>query len=239
MSLLSKETTSQTPEEAAVVLRAENLSRRYPSGDGEIVALSEFTHTFPRGSTSVVGPSGSGKSTLLNLLAGFDDPSEGAVWAGQTRLDVLDEATRADFRLKHYGFIFQNHNLVSILSALENVEFPLMLAGLSPKERRERAQYLLAEVGLEQRAQHMPAQLSGGEAQRVAIARALARNPAILLADEPTGNLDSRTSEKVLELLLGPAKAGRTVVLITHDFEVAGLTEHRLAVKDGLVEVRK
>lgn len=216
-------------------LATENLSRVYPSGEGEILALSPFTHTFAPGLTAVVGPSGSGKSTLLNLLAGFDTPSGGRVRVGDTDLHALSETGRADFRLANYGFVFQNHNLVSILSAQENVEFPLLLAGVPPRERRDRARTLLDDVGLLARAGHLPHQLSGGEAQRVAIARALARDPAVLLADEPTGNLDTRTGQKVLELLTGPARQGRTVVLITHDRDVAALADHRLEVRDGVV----
>jgi putative ABC transport system ATP-binding protein len=184
----------------------------------------------------VVGPSGSGKSTLLNLLAGFDTPTQGRVLVQGTDLHTLSEAGRADFRLAHYGFVFQNHNLVAILSALENVEFPLMLAGVPTKERRDRARALLAQVGLEKRTGHMPAQLSGGEAQRVALARALVGNPDVLLADEPTGNLDTKTGNEVLELLLAPARAGRTVVLITHDLDVAARADYTLRVRDGEVK---
>lgn len=212
-----------------------DLSRIYPSGEESVTALAPFTHTFPQGMTAVVGPSGSGKSTLLNLLAGFDTPSSGRVVVGGTDLHSLSEAGRADFRLKHYGFVFQNHNLVTILSALENVEFPLTLSGMKPRERRDRARELLERVGLGSRATHLPGQLSGGEAQRVAIARALACDPAVLLADEPTGNLDTRTGEKVLELLTTQAQGGRTVVLITHDRDVAALADHTLRVRDGVV----
>ena len=216
-------------------LRTDGLSKVYPSGEDVVTALRPFTHTFRPGMTAVVGPSGSGKSTLLNLLAGFDTPTAGRVLVGDTDLHALSESGRADFRLAHYGFVFQNHNLVAILSALENVEFPLMLAGVPPKDRRDRARTLLAQVGLEKRVGHMPSQLSGGEAQRVAVARALVGDPAVLLADEPTGNLDSRTGNEVLELLLAPAKAGRTVVLITHDPEVAARADHTLRVRDGEV----
>ncbi|RJF73194.1 ABC transporter ATP-binding protein [Deinococcus cavernae] len=218
-------------------IHTDGVSRTYPSGDAQVTALHPFTHAFPPGLTAVVGPSGSGKSTLLNLLAGFDTPTSGRVTVGDTDLHALGEAERADFRLAHYGFVFQNHNLVSILSAQENVEFPLTLAGIAPRQRRERARALLAQVGLEKRAAHLPHQLSGGEAQRVALARALVRDPAILLADEPTGNLDSHTGERVLELLTAPARAGRTVILITHDREVAALADHTLRVKDGEVMV--
>ncbi|WP_424951584.1 ABC transporter ATP-binding protein [Deinococcus sp.] len=220
-----------------LLLKAENLSRVYPSGEGQVTALRPFTHTFAPGMTAVVGPSGSGKSTLLNLLAGFDTPTAGRVVVGDTDLHRLTESGRADFRLAHYGFVFQSHNLVAILSAQENVEFPLMLAGVPPRERRDRARALLAQVGLEKRTGHMPAQLSGGEAQRVALARALVGEPGVLLADEPTGNLDTKTGNEVLELLLAPAKAGRTVVLITHDAEVAARADYTLRVRDG--EVRE
>ena len=219
-----------------LTLKVDDLSRVYPSGEGQVTALRPFTHTFQHGMTAVVGPSGSGKSTLLNLLAGFDTPTSGRVRVGDTDLHALSETGRADFRLAHYGFVFQNHNLVAILSALENVEFPLMLAGVPPKERRDRARALLAQVGLEARTGHMPAQLSGGEAQRVALARALVSDPAVLLADEPTGNLDSKPGGEVLELLLAPARAGRTVVLITHDPEVAARADYTLRVKDGEVK---
>lgn len=218
-----------------LVLRTDALSRVYPSGEGKVLALSPFTHTFSQGLTAVVGPSGSGKSTLLNLLAGFDTPSGGRVLVGETDLTHLSEAQRADFRLSHYGFVFQNHNLVSMLTAQENIEFPLTLAGMPPRERRDRALALLSQVGLERRAAHLPHQLSGGEAQRVALARALVRDPDIVLADEPTGNLDSHSGERVLELLLTPARAGRTVILITHDREVAARADHTLHVKDGVV----
>ena len=218
-----------------LVLRTDALSRVYPSGEGKVLALSPFTHTFSQGLTAVVGPSGSGKSTLLNLLAGFDTPSGGRVLVGETDLTHLSEAQRADFRLSHYGFVFQNHNLVSMLTAQENIEFPLTLAGVPPRERRDRALALLSQVGLERRAAHLPHQLSGGEAQRVALARALVRDPDIVLADEPTGNLDSHSGERVLELLLAPARAGRTVILITHDREVAARADHTLHVKDGVV----
>lgn len=219
-----------------LTLKTEELARVYPSGDSEIQALAPFSHTFAPGLTAVVGPSGSGKSTLLNLLAGFDQPSAGKVWVGETHLQSLNETQQADFRLANYGFVFQNHNLVTILSARENVEFPMMLAGISATQRKERAEELLAEVGLADRVDHMPSQLSGGEAQRVAVARALARDPSILLADEPTGNLDTKTGKRVLELLLEPAKKGRTVILITHDKDVAALADHTLQVLDGEVK---
>ncbi|WP_293914890.1 ABC transporter ATP-binding protein [Deinococcus sp.] len=237
MTLTSPASPAVSAPAGLLQLRTEGLARTYPSGDDQIVALRPFTHTFAPGLTSVVGPSGSGKSTLLNLLAGFDTPSAGSVRVGSTDIHALSEAGRADFRLSHYGFVFQNHNLVAILSAQENVEFPLILAGVPPRERRDRARALLAQVGLEKRANHLPSHLSGGEAQRVAVARALVSEPDVLLADEPTGNLDSRTGQAILELLLSPARDGKTVVLITHDPDIAALAEHHLRVRDGEVVV--
>ena len=227
---------SRQPSAEGEALRVEDLSKTYPSGEGTVTALSHFTHAFGPGLTAVVGPSGSGKSTLLNLLAGFDTPSSGRVLAHGTDLARLGEAGRAAFRLAHYGFVFQNYNLVAILSAQENVEFPLALAGVPPRERRERAGALLAQVGLSGRRQHLPAQLSGGEQQRVAIARALVMGPDLLLADEPTGNLDSKTGASILELITGAAGGGRTVVLITHDTDVAALAHTVLHVRDGAVQ---
>ena len=223
------------PQSTRPQLQTEQLGRIYPSGDGQITALRPFSHTFAPGLTAVVGPSGSGKSTLLNLLAGFDTPTSGRVLVGGNDIHALSEAGRADFRLANYGFVFQSHNLVAILTAQENVEFPLMLAGIAPKVRRDRARALLSQVGLESRLSHLPAQLSGGEAQRVAVARALVTDPAVLLADEPTGNLDTRTGQTILELLLRPASEGKTVVLITHDPDIAALASHRLRVRDGEV----
>ncbi len=220
-------------------LRAENISRIFMGGSEVVQALAPFSHSFSAGLTAVVGPSGSGKSTLLNLLAGFDSPTTGKVWVGETDLTALDESSRADMRLKRYGFVFQSHNLISILTAQENVEFPLNLAGIAPKERKAIAADLLAQVGLEKRGNHLPAQLSGGEAQRVAIARALACQPSIILADEPTGNLDSRTGEKVLSLLTEAAAQGRTVILITHDTGIAQLASQQLNIKDGVVTLTR
>ena len=183
-----------------------------------------------------MGPSGSGKSTLLNLLAGFEKPSSGQVLHDNTDLSALSETGRARYRLEHFGFVFQNYNLVTILSALENVEFPLTLLGIPEKDRIERARAMLVQVGLEHRLKHYPSQLSGGEQQRVAIARALITKPDILLADEPTGNLDSKTGAGILELLLGPAKEGRCVLLITHDLEVAARADRIVYVRDGRLE---
>ncbi|WP_287373026.1 ABC transporter ATP-binding protein [Oceanithermus sp.] len=215
------------------MLRAENLTKRYRQGSVTVTALEGFSYDFPPGPTAVVGPSGSGKTTLLNLLAGFDLPTEGEVELGGARLDRLGEDERAGVRLEQAGFVFQSWNLLPTLTALENVAFPLLLAGVKANERRERALALLEQVGLADRAHHRPNQLSGGEQQRVAIARALALEPAVLFADEPTGNLDSAAGHKVLDLLLEHATGERRLVLVTHDLEIAARAERVLHLRDG------
>lgn len=222
------------------MLEAINLQKRYHQGEIDVVAVDHFTYRFPAGLTAIVGPSGSGKTTLLNLLAGFDVPSEGEVRMGSIPLSALTEDGRSEVRLKYMGFVFQQWNLIPTLTALENVAFPMMLAGVSPKERTARATALLEAVGLGQRARHLPSKLSGGEQQRVAIARALALNPPILFADEPTGNLDSVSGARVVELLLQQAQEGRTVILVTHDLELARKADRILRLRDGrLVEIEE
>ncbi len=215
------------------MLEALNLHKRYHQGEIDVVAVDHFTYRFPAGLTAIVGPSGSGKTTLLNLLAGFDVPSEGEVRLDSIPLSILPEDGRSEVRLRHMGFVFQQWNLIPTLTALENVAFPLMLAGISQKERVNRARHLLEAVGLGQRAGHLPSKLSGGEQQRVAIARALALNPPILFADEPTGNLDSASGARVVELLLHQAQEGRTVILVTHDLELARKAARILHLRDG------
>lgn len=222
------------------MLRARNLTKRYRQGTVTVTALEEFSYDFPPGPTAVVGPSGSGKTTLLNLLAGFDLPTEGTVELGGQRLETLGEDERAGVRLKQAGFVFQSWNLLPTLSALENVAFPLLLAGAPAPQRRARALELLERMGLADRAQHLPNQLSGGEQQRVAIARALALEPAVLFADEPTGNLDSASGHKVLDLLLEHAGDERRLVLVTHDLEIAARAGRVLHLRDGrLIEVEE
>ncbi|WP_293174071.1 ABC transporter ATP-binding protein [Oceanithermus sp.] len=222
------------------MLRAEGLTKRYRQGEVEVTALDGFSYDFPPGATAVVGPSGSGKTTLLNLLAGFDRPTAGAVELAGVRIDELDEDDRAGVRLEKAGFVFQSWNLLPTLTALENVAFPLLLAGVARAERERRARALLEQVGLGGRADHRPNQLSGGEQQRVAIARALALEPAVLFADEPTGNLDSAAGAKVLDLLLEHATGERRLVLVTHDLQVAARAARVLHLRDGrLVEIEE
>ena len=182
------------------------------------------------------GPSGSGKTTLLQLLGALDRPSSGRVFFEGRDLAELRDAQLAELRLRSFGFVFQQFNLIPTLTALENIEAKLAPAGLSASESRERADTVLAEVGLADRATHLPGQLSGGEQQRVAIARALSIEPAVILADEPTGNLDSRTGAEIIETLAGLAAGrGATVIVATHDHELAERAPRRLAMRDGRI----
>jgi len=206
---------------------ARGLCRSYGDGPSRIDALRDVTFTLPAGErAALLGKSGSGKSTLLNLIGGLDRPTAGELSVGERPLAKMRSNALARFRLATLGFVFQSFNLATSRTALENVELPLMLAGWPVARRREKASAALKEVGLGERLGHRPSQLSGGEQQRVAIARALVNDPALVLADEPTGNLDSRTAHQVVELLLGRIETRRaTLVLVTHDEALA----HRCA----------
>ncbi len=199
-------------------------------------ALSGVTVTFHPGRlTAIKGPSGSGKSTLLNLLAGLDRPTAGAVRLGETDLSTLDETRLAALRLHRFGFVFQSFNLLPVLTSWQNVAFPMGLAGVDAATRRAKAMRLLERFGLVGRAAHLPAMLSGGERQRVGLARALVNDPDVLFADEPTGNLDSRSGEVVLAALAEVAAEGRTVIIVTHDLRIAERADAVLELLDGRV----
>jgi putative ABC transport system ATP-binding protein len=218
------------------VLRAEKLSKIYTSPSGNVTALESFSHTFQPGHiTAIMGPSGSGKSTLLNVLAGLDTPSSGSVFLTDKNISDLPEKERADMRLKSFGFVFQSFNLVTVMTALQNVAFPIGLAGVAKTEREERAKSLLERFGLSHRLHSLPYKLSGGERQRVALARALANNPDVIFADEPTGNLDSKSGKLVLEALRDVASEGRTVILVTHDVGLSQLADVVLEMHDGML----
>jgi putative ABC transport system ATP-binding protein len=201
------------------VIDLRNVSRLYRRGADEVHALEQVSLHVPAGRfVALMGPSGSGKSTLLNILAGLDRPTDGDVVVAGERLNDLSEDELAGFRARHVGFVFQFFNLIPVLSAQENVELPLLLTHLSKAERRQRAATALRVVGLAERAGHSPGQLSGGEQQRVAIARALVSDPEIIVADEPTGDLDAKNAEGTLELLRTlKQEFGKTVVMVTHD----------------------
>ena len=184
----------------------------------------------------VMGPSGSGKSTLLHLLGGLDRPTAGHIWVRGQDITALDENELAAYRRQEVGFVFQAFNLISTMTALQNVEFPMLFARVPPAQRRERARYLLETVGLADRMNHRPTELSGGEQQRVAIARALANDPAIILADEPTGNLDSRTGAEVMEALARlNREQGRTIIVVSHDPAVVAFAGQCIHLLDGRI----
>ncbi len=216
-----------------MILRATELSRSYLQGDTLITAVQNFSHDFGPGVTAIVGPSGSGKTTLLNLLAGFDTPTTGEVLLGGQAFSSLSEDQRAEQRLGNMGFVFQQWNLIPTLTALENVTFPLLLAGVNSKERLQRGSFLLDSVGLAHRRDHLPNRLSGGEQQRVAIARSFATEPKVIFADEPTGNLDTVSGEVVAKLLLERGRQGTAVLLVTHSLELARRADSTITLRDG------
>ena len=211
------------------------VGMRFTSGDRSVDVLADVTLAIPaRQFVAIAGPSGSGKSTLLGLIAGLDRPSSGRIRVADAEVTALGEDALARFRLDTIGYIFQSFHLIPTLTALENVAVPLELAGDASPMARARA--LLAEVGLADRAHHYPVQLSGGEQQRVAVARAVARRPPLLLADEPTGNLDSATGKQIIDLLLGLNRdRGSTLVLVTHDPALATLADRVVTLRDGRV----
>jgi putative ABC transport system ATP-binding protein len=218
------------------VLRADGLEKTYAAYGVEVRALRGVTLDVAEGEfVSVMGPSGSGKSTLLNLVGGLERPTGGAVFLRDRRVDELSERRWAILRRREIGFVFQFFNLISNLSVADNVELPGLLAGLSAREARRRRTDLLDELGVGETADALPGRLSGGQQQRVALARALVNEPAILLADEPTGNLDSDSARTVLDLLRRCNEAGQTIVLVTHDARVASSSQRVVSMRDGLV----
>jgi putative ABC transport system ATP-binding protein len=217
------------------MIQLREVSKTVKSGDQPLTILHPLTLDIPDGQfIAIVGPSGSGKSTLLGLIAGLDAPTSGAVLIDGVDITRLDEDTLARLRGEKVGFVFQFFHLIPSLTAYENIAVPMEIAG-SPDVRRK-TDALLQEVGLTERAHHYPSQLSGGEQQRVALARALANAPAIVLADEPTGNLDTATGRHILELLREIHRArGTTIILVTHDAELAAIADSRLVLRDGRV----
>ena len=217
------------------ILDIKEVSKQYESAGSALTILDRISFSIEKGSTvSITGPSGSGKTTLLGLCAGLDRSSAGAIELNGVALDKLTEDERAAVRNQYVGFIFQNFQLLPTLTALENIMVPLELRG--EKDIRPRAMALLEKVGLSARANHYPVQLSGGEQQRVSLARAFSNTPAILFADEPTGNLDGETSEKVIKLLFDLNKeAGTTLIIVTHDLELASRTDRIIRLKGGVI----
>jgi putative ABC transport system ATP-binding protein len=216
------------------VLRARGLRKAYGEGEGLVRAVDGVDLDVAAGETvAVMGPSGCGKSTLLHLLGGLDRPSEGEVWLNGRRIDDIREKALARMRRTDVGFVFQSFHLMEELTAVENVELPALLAGRSPRAARHRALTLLEEVGLAERARFLPYELSGGQRQRVAVARALSNEPLAVLADEPTGNLDSAATLDVLRLFERLHEAGQTLVIVTHDARIAATADRMITMRDG------
>ena len=217
------------------ILRTENLSKRFKAGKHKVRALKEVNMEVQRGEfISIRGPSGSGKTTLLTMLGCIDTPTEGKMMLDGEDVTSLPESGLCDIRRRKIGFVFQTFNLLPYLSALENVELPMETVEPSPEKRREKAMELLKMVGLRKRMNHRPNKLSAGEQQRVAIARALANDPSIILADEPTGNLDTRTKQEIMSLLSRlNAERGTTIIVVTHDPAICNHTDRILCITDG------
>lgn len=216
------------------LLRGCGLRREHGTADGLVRAVDGVDLEVPAGqSVAVMGPSGCGKSTLLHLLGGLERPTGGEVWLAGERIDVMSERALARIRRSQVGFVFQAFHLMDELTAQENVEFPALLAGASPRVAGRRAAELLERVGLGDRARHLPSALSGGQRQRVAIARALANDPLVVLADEPTGNLDSAATAEVLRLFEQLHTAGQTLVVVTHDARIAATADRLISMRDG------
>jgi putative ABC transport system ATP-binding protein len=220
--------------EGTDLLRAQGLRKEYGRDESLIRAVDDVDLEVSRGETlAIMGPSGCGKSTLLHLLGGLDRPTGGELWLGGTRIDHLSERGLAHRRGREIGFVFQAYHLMDELTALENVELPALLTGCSPRRARGRALELLGRVGLADRGNHLPSALSGGQCQRVAIARALVNEPLIVLADEPTGNLDSAATLEILRLFDHLHALGLTLVIVTHDERVAATADRLVSMRDG------
>ena len=224
-------------DERKNIIQIENLNKTYFMGQEKIEALQSISLSIKKNEyVALMGPSGSGKSTLMNLLGCLDSPTEGNYWLNDIPVAQMDDEELAQVRNKQIGFVFQTFNLLPRLSSLENVALPLVYAGMSKKQRLEKAHAALVSVGLGERVMHKPNELSGGQRQRVAIARALVNDPAIILADEPTGNLDTKTSLEIMGIFEEIHRAGNTVILVTHEPDIAEHAHRIVRLRDGLIE---
>jgi len=218
------------------MIRIENLHKSYPMGNRSLHVLKGLNFTVEEGElVAIMGSSGSGKSTLLNILGMLDNYDEGSYTLGDVLIKKMDETKAAKYRNKFLGFVFQSFNLINYKNALENVVLPLYYQGVSRKEREEKALKYLNDVGLKEWANHLPTELSGGQKQRVAIARAMVSEPKLLLADEPTGALDSKTSKEVMDLIQKINKAGKTILVVTHEEDIAQMCSRIVRLKDGVI----
>ncbi len=223
-------------KEGNFLILANHLVKDYEIGNFVIKAVEDISLRIRKSAFVIIkGPSGAGKTTLLNLLGGLDTPNKGSIYSNGVKITNLREESLATFRLINTGFIFQNYNLISTLTAEENIMFPMKLAGMSLKEQRERALDLLNKVGLGDRREHLPFQLSAGEQQRVAIARALANDPPFIIADEPTANLDKKTSLFIRDLFSDMKQEGKTIIIATHDDYLIELANHVITFEDGKI----
>ncbi len=223
-------------DERYITIKLAGVKKIYQVGDQEVAALAGINLDIYKGEfAALMGPSGSGKSTLMNILGCLDRPTVGSYKLDGEEVANLDDDALAATRNKKIGFVFQNFNLLSRISALDNVALPLVYAGVGSKERRERAYHYLDSVGLADRADHQPNELSGGQRQRVAIARALVNDPHIIMADEPTGNLDTKSTKEIMEIFERMHAMGRTIILVTHEPEIAACASRQLLVRDGLI----
>ena len=231
---MAKQTPSHNHEE---IVRLENACKVYPMGTQQVAALAGINISFKKGSFwAIMGPSGSGKSTMMNILGCLDRLTTGHYILEGQDVSTLDDDSLSELRLRHLGFIFQSFNLIPQLTVQRNIELPLYYLGWDSVRSAERARELAQKVGLEGRLHHHPMELSGGEMQRVAIARAMANDPQILLADEPTGNLDSATGNQILELLTDLNSQGKTIIMVTHESDIAEYARSKLHMKDGVID---
>ena len=218
------------------LIKLDNVCKNYQMGDSVVKALCNVDLEINKGEfIAIVGPSGSGKSTMMNLVGALDLASRGEIYLGNRDIEHLEESELAQIRGKRIGFVFQTFNLIPTLTAIENVSLPMMFQNTTKEEREDKAIELLKGVGLGHRLYHLPQEMSGGERQRVAVARALSNDPEIILADEPTGNLDSKTGREIMEMLIKLNKEGKTIILVTHDLEMAKLARKIIKLKDGEV----
>ncbi len=237
MAHATREITTLRPGSSSAIITLEDVHKIYRIGSVDVHALDGITASFARGSFwAIMGTSGSGKSTLLNLLGCMDRPTSGRYYFEGNDVSSLNDDQLSELRLRYLGFIFQSFNLIPQLTVQENIELPLFYQRWNDKESAKRAMELAESVGLAERLHHRPMELSGGQQQRVAVARALANDPSVILADEPTGNLDTANSKQILELLAGLHKQGKTIIMVTHEPDIAEYAENRLYMRDGRIE---